>query len=200
MTANGLKQGSPISLTPLGLSHVSMDQNQSAKHLYHVILEGDVVDAKDKQIVAAALAKQFNLTEAKCIELLDGQPKIIRRDMAHREAYQLQQALLQLGAKAQLQVIAAFERPVDYSLVPEGEEQSSFEDLNQRLQQGELVACSRCGTAQPLAPRCIECGSQLIARKIVKDDATTKRMNSRLVGISITLLFLLCAALIAIFR
>ncbi len=140
------------------------------KDLYQVIVTGRLVDGFERKKAVVKLATWFQQPEESVEKWLQGSAVIIKKDLEHAKAYRYQQKLLSIGIEAQLKRIAAVELEPAYSLVPEGEESTSYADLKKRLDEGEKVRCLHCQWEQPLAPYCSQCGKQLVAKSIPRQD------------------------------
>ncbi|MET1254473.1 zinc ribbon domain-containing protein [Aliikangiella maris] len=135
--------------------------NNNTYDHYNVELTGELNSEPSRSQIIDKIATTFNLPKEKISQLLNGKPQIIRKDIPHKEAYQIQQALIQCGAQTRLVRIKVQEKPASFSLVPEGEEQTSFQDLTQKITEGTLVECPQCHNIQPPSSFCVHCGSAL---------------------------------------
>ena len=162
---------------------------------YNVVFDGTIQEGRTRYKVIGALAELFAKERETIEALFDKAPVIIKPEVDHKTAYQFQQQVLQTGANAQLQRIATQEIDPEYSLVPEGEENTPFEELEKRLAEGEEVVCKHCNSIQPLAPYCGNCGAQLIASNlhVPQADAPAQKSNPWLLTFGLMLLVLAAA-------
>lgn len=140
------------------------DMENANQDSYEVISEGTIRPGISKKKVSDNLQKLFNKNKENIAPIIGGKPLKVKAHLNHRDAYKLQQALLKSGVEARLNRIPAQEQATEYTLVPEGEETTPFEDLAKRHREGETVICKHCHCEQQLAPYCSECGKQLIAK------------------------------------
>lgn len=156
---------------------------------YKVILTGKTLPGYSQNATARNIAKIFNQPFRQTKSLLNGSATVIKDDIPHVKAYQLQQTLMSCGAETTLQRIPVTEHETGFSLVPDGEEQTPYKELAKRLEQGEQVSCSHCYTKQPLGPYCCECGKQLIGS--VTAEPAVPQTSSPIYGLIVLGLLLL---------
>ena len=132
---------------------------------YNLVLSGTIRPGSIRQSVIKASAQLLKINAEQTELLFTGKPKLVKRNISHKRAYQLQQQLIAVGAEASLQRITVAEAKTEFTLVPEGEELTPFEELAKKLrsdQSGdELVECAGCQLRQPAAAFCIQCGQPL---------------------------------------
>ncbi len=134
------------------------------KDTYEVISLGKPRGGFSRKRVTDNLAALFKKDRVLVASLVQGQIRKVKGNLSHKSAYTLHQSLLKAGLEAELKRIPGEETAAEFSLVPEGEETTPYQELAQRHQQGETVICKHCNCEQQLAPYCCECGKQLIAK------------------------------------
>ncbi|TQV87909.1 hypothetical protein [Aliikangiella coralliicola] len=128
---------------------------------YNVILTGSIKQGFDIEDVKTGVANLFKTSPQKISPLLNGNPTVIKRDIPHKKAYHYQQLLEKNGAETQIHRIVVQEKETTFTLVPEGEETTPYEELAEKQGHGEIVTCGNCHTEQLLAPYCTNCGTPL---------------------------------------
>lgn len=152
----------------------NLAMNHSAYDHYKVFVTGRVVDNQDPVMVAKKLSQLFKIPENKTQSMLQGKPCVLKEDVSHSIAYKYHQQVTACGAEVKIVRIPHAEKAPSFTLVPEGEEQTQFEALQDKLAQGKMVECSYCGKQQALASNCKKCGKILIARVIDKPRSLVK--------------------------
>ncbi len=132
--------------------------------VYKVITLGELEEGFNKAQAVKILQTEFALSKEKATSLIEQSEKIVKQDLTHKKAYLYQQKLAKAGLKSRLQRVAVYEKPTEFTIVPDGEETTPFHELAARHEQGETVICKHCNTEQPLTPYCCECKKQLIAK------------------------------------
>lgn len=164
---------------------------QSNYDHYKVILSGATLPGYSKNAAARKIAKVFNQPFRQAKQLLEGTATVIKQDIPHKKAYQLQQTILSCGAEVTIERIPVAEIETGFSLVPEGEEQTPYKDLAERFAKGERVTCGYCNTQQKIGPYCVECGKQLIGRVATSEpQAKTTEPKLGLIILGLVLLML----------
>ena len=143
------------------------DEITSPYELFDVTLTGNVKPGFKTEQVILSVARLFKLPAEKVSPLFNGSPCVIKQNIPHKAAFQYQQKLDQLGAQVRLKRRPVVAPSPEFSLVPEGEEQTAFETLASRLAQGVEVSCAQCGTVQKHSPYCSGCGKQLIGSLVL---------------------------------
>lgn len=134
---------------------------QSNLDNYNLIVTGHILPAFERKQVLSNLERLFNKPVLEIDTLLNGSPTIIRRNISHRKAFEMQTLLVDNGAEAKLQRIIQREVEADFSLVPYGEEQTPFTELQEKLKNKESIECPDCHAIQSPAAFCNQCGTAL---------------------------------------
>ena len=143
---------------------------------FDVVLTGQTQMGVDQNKVITSLTEILQCPRMQMAEIFSRQERwIIKKNIPHKTAYEIQQKIERIGAEVILIRRVSLEKETEFSLVPEGEEQTPFDVLAKRLQHGEQISCKHCGTRQSNAPYCIHCGKQLIGRISIEPDTSTKK-------------------------
>jgi len=143
---------------------MSLENDKKNQDTYDVISEGQILPGFSKKRVSDNLQLLFKKDKESIASIISGKPIRVKSKLKHQEAYSFQQVLSKAGLKARINRIPAQEQTIDFSLVPEGEENTPYQELAERHKQGETVVCKHCKCEQKIAPYCSECGKQLIAK------------------------------------
>ncbi|WP_196139398.1 hypothetical protein [Aliikangiella sp. G2MR2-5] len=167
----------------------------STQDTYTVLLSGSLNGKYPAKIAHGKLAALFKLSQAEISSLLAGAPKEVKSGLSHQQAYKYQQMLKATGFEASLLRVPAIEKSAEFSLVPEGEENTPYRDLLKKYNDGEIVECKKCGVRQPLMPYCQNCGKQLVPVKVNHEEKPTNKPPTLIYAV--LLLTLLLGLLIA---
>ena len=155
---------------------------------FNLITSGRIKPGHPKQQVIQQVAELFQVPRASVKTLLNGQKTVLKKDLPHKKAYQYLNALQSLGVEASIERIIIEELSPQYSFVPQGEEQTPYSQLSERLRQGEKIACSKCQFVQPLAPICQECGKPLLGKVVAEDSLKPSSGLGKFIKISLLIL------------
>lgn len=133
---------------------------------FNVILTGKIHSGHTRNNTIKRVARQLALSTDELLPLIQGEKTIFKQNISHAEAYTYQQQLNQCGLEASIERVNQPDIAPAFSLVPEGEEQTSYAELTQRYQNGEQVVCKHCNAQQTLTPYCDNCGKPLVAKAI----------------------------------
>ena len=133
---------------------------------FNVILTGKVNAGVSRHSAAQKLAKTLDVDKVTATKLLQGSATVLKRDVSHKTAFALQKSLEASGAEVLIKMLPVHEQDPEYSMVPAGEEQTPYAELQNRLKSGESIECSYCHKVQSNAPYCAECGRQLIGTTV----------------------------------
>ncbi|WP_444997067.1 hypothetical protein [Aliikangiella sp. IMCC44359] len=134
--------------------------NQNFDH-FNVILTGKLLEDFGRGDAIKKAANLFHTSVNKVDGLLNGKQQVFKRDIPHKDAYKYQQALMSCGIEAKLTHITVTETETCFTLVPEGEEQTSYSQLLEKIEHGEMIECDQCHTLQVSSVFCTHCGHQL---------------------------------------
>ena len=167
------------------------------KDTYEVISLGKPLAGFSRKRVTDNLATLFQKDRVLVAPLVQGQIRKVQGDLSHKAAYTLHQSLQEAGLDAELKRIPGEETAAEFSLVPEGEETTPYQELAKRHQQGETVICKHCNCEQQIAPYCSECGKQLIAKAGAMPQQVTVPASGtvikRIIGIFVVVLAAIAA-------
>lgn len=135
---------------------------------WQVHSNGNVMWGKDADETAARLREKLGLSQAQVARLLDGKPKVLKKDLDKHSALKYQAALSSAGLDVTIQPTPRPAEPpaATLSLVPlPGEaadglapdEPVAQSRPTRRVEPGEM-ACPKCQAIQPRAVECRECG------------------------------------------
>lgn len=152
--------------------------------MYSIVLSGKTRAGFEKSQVINQLADLFKTSPEKIALWFTGEPTIIKRNIDHKKAFSYQVQLEQCGAEVSLIKTPVPKEAVSFTMVPDGEELTPFKELEQRLNNGELVACNHCEKRQSLAPYCSECGKPLIAKIVPQiENHNNKSLKIKLISL-----------------
>jgi len=132
---------------------------------YNLVLKGTIRPGTVRRAAITATAQLLELSAEQAELLFAGKSNLVKQDISHKQAYQLQQQLIAAGAEASLQRISVAETKTEFALVPEGEELTPFEELAKKLDADKAaegqIECANCHLRQSAAAFCIQCGQPL---------------------------------------
>ncbi len=129
---------------------------------YQVILSGSMKLSSGRKKTLLKLHELLRIPLESAELLLDGQKKIACHDLSHRDAYQVQQKLQEIGIESKIRLIPPKETIKNFDLVPEGEEQTPYKQLQEKVNRGEMSRCQKCETINhSTRVYCSQCGAQL---------------------------------------
>lgn len=157
--------------------------------IYNVVLSGNTLKGFKQDAVIKAISNVLNISTEAVLPLFRGKPTIILRELSHTQARLKILELKQLGAMATLSRTAP-DKSNQFSMVPDGEEQTSFDILAERHKKGEKIACKNCATQQIISAKCIKCGKQLFGSSIKEDASNVKNTKKALFFLKIAAILL----------
>ena len=140
--------------------------SQTQHYLFNLVTQGQIKTDFSRTRVIMQTAKLLSISKQQAETLFNGQEHIIQKELAHSTAYEWRNKLEDIGVITRLDRFAQKHKPTEFSLVPEDEEQTTYDELNEKLEQGDQIVCQHCSHQQPLAPHCNQCGKQLIGKII----------------------------------
>ena len=137
---------------------------------YQVLFSGEVSPQANQDIVRANLACELGIDDRKAAQLFSGRTVVIKSQLSHRQAIELQERLAGLGAVCRVK-----------DLTPQNNNQTDFRVERDRSGKSDATLrditaahteCPRCGHMQLEATHCTRCGVDIAAavRQRQKED------------------------------
>jgi|GEM_PF-3187727 len=163
---------------------------------YQVVLTGQVKSGYSKANVIKQVAELFQTSRERISPFFQGKAAVIKSHISHKRAFQYKSKLDELGAEVELERIPVAEVETSFSMVPEGEEQTPYNELQQRISNGEQVACGQCGHLQTLAPNCESCGKPLIGITVsAAPETPSAKTSAKMIILSLIIIVLVAAGI-----
>jgi hypothetical protein len=166
--------------------------NSSEFDHYNLIISGNIVRGFELTQVKHAAQALFGTGEANINAMLNGQQQYLKRDIPHAKAFAYQEKLLNIGIEATLERIKQLEPEKDYQLVPEGEEKTSYAELQQKFANGELIECPECKFINREARFCAGCGIPISDTADEAQPSASQRSYRLLLGVVGVTALLVC--------
>ncbi|MGX5175061.1 hypothetical protein ACUR5C_13650 [Aliikangiella sp. IMCC44653] len=168
--------------------------NSSEFDHYNLIISGNIVRGFELTQVKQAAQALFGSGEANIDAMLNGHKQYLKRDIPHAKAYAYQEKLLNIGIEASIERIKQVEPEKNFQLVPEGEEKTSYAELQQKFASGELIECPECQFISRQTQFCGGCGAQLSEDDPNQQPAPRKSRFLVWLTISLILVVITCLA------
>ncbi len=130
---------------PLGTERFAMDKSS-----YQVVLTGGLISGFSREAVLVSLARLFQTSAARLVEVIDGDECPIDDLLEADQAAKLQQRLERMGVRTRIERIDRGSQPLKRSGL-------HLLSLTDPAEAG-LMSCPACGHQQLVAKRCDECG------------------------------------------
>lgn len=155
--------------------------NTPENHVYRVVIDGYILADASKQHVVKKLKRLFGVTEEKVLNMLDGQPTIIKNNLPKNKAYQYLRTITNAGAACHIDKLTNF-NPEDTTQLPVHIERSSglssfdpLEKIKKSIQQKNDF-------------------SEVMRQEIIEMDQVRKKSDTIIITLFVTLFIILVAA------
>ncbi|HEY5681567.1 MAG TPA: hypothetical protein VIS55_15965 [Pseudomonadales bacterium] len=136
---------------------------------YQVLFSGEVSPQANRDIVRAKLACELDIDDRKAAQLFSGRTVVIKSQLSHRQAMELQERLASLGAICRVKDLTPKTRNnvADFRVDRSGKSDATLRDIT-----AAHTECPRCGHMQLEAAHCTRCGVDIAAavRQRQKED------------------------------
>jgi ribosomal protein L37E len=136
---------------------------------YQVLFSGEVSPQANRDIVRAKLACELDIDDRKAAQLFSGRTVVIKSQLSHRQAIELQAHLASLGAVCRVKDLTPQHdnNVADFRVDRSGKSDATLRDIT-----AAHTECPRCGHMQLEATHCTRCGVDIAAavRQRQKED------------------------------
>jgi len=147
---------------------------------YQVLFSGDIAEHAQQDAVQAGLARELGIDERKARQLFSGRTVVLKSQLSHDEAQQLQTRLADLGAICRIKDLSPRQDEQAIYFRPEnGPNDQTLRDIT-----AAHIECPRCGHFQLEASHCTHCGVDIGAamRQKHKEDLIIQKKIRELRG------------------